>query len=232
MGVQVQLSILVKEFINEQGGETDKNYMRYLGFGIRALRALHLDVSGAPKWDYLTVDENSNTVELPNDCIRVLNIGEVTKNNYLKPLILKDNMLLNSDASQGFKSYIFLDSSGTSYPFGQDAIRGEAYRQDYLNNTIKVSSGIRSGCLYIEYLPDMEKVDGAYMVHPYYFEAIIAYIRWADVRSNPNVSRGTIDDYKREWLNEKRTARNRQHSMTLQQVIAEVRETYTAAPRL
>lgn len=232
MGIQLKLSTLVKEFIDEQGGETTHNYRRYLGFGIRALRALHLDVSGAPKWDYLTVDENSNTVELPDDCIRVLNIGEVTSKNYLRPLILKDNMLLNSDASQGFKSYIFVGCDGIHQPFGQDSVGGEAYRQDYLNNTIKVSSGIRSGCLYLEYLPDMEKVDGAYMVHPYYFEAIIAYIRWANVRSNPNVSRGTINDYKREWLNEKTTARNRQHSMTLQQVIAEVRKTYTAAPRL
>lgn len=209
--VQFKLIDIVKQFMSEIGLPTTHGVERYLQFGIDAIREMNMDVSGAPTWTVLEIDHNTQRATLPSNCIRILTIGELTNKNNVRSLITDRNMVLSSGSSEPFRSHIF----GEGHSYGNTAISGASYRNDYKMGQLKVSSGIASDCLYLEYLADVEHLDGKYMVLPYDKQAVISYIRWANVRSNLEVPQNARKEFKNQWLDDKGIAGLRTNAMTL-----------------
>lgn len=226
--VRFKLENIVKEFIQEEGDQTVHNFQRYLGLAINAVRELHMDIDGSPTHKMIPVDATTQTISIPEGCLRIIKLGFVTSKNVVVPLVLDGDMNLNVEASAGIT--LSVNEYGKNYDL--PAIQGVTYRPDLLNGVIKVSSNIPTSHVYMEYIMDREKINGKYMVFPYESEAVKSFIRWANVRSNPIMSDNKINRYERYWIRDRDLAQMRASSMTLEEMVQEYRSTYTGAPRL
>lgn len=223
---------VVKEFIDEERGETLHNFRRYRGFAINGYRELHMDHSGAPSYKIIELDDSKNWVDLPEDCIVPILIGNINSANNIVPMTLKQDMLLNDDDSEGFRSWVFGGYGVNTQYFDIKSYVGSSYQRDVKNNRLKISSNRINGCIYLEYLADIEKVNGDYNVPIYECEAVKAYIRWANVRSNIRLPKNVRDDFMELFYIEKEKVGSRVTAQTPDQFISEVRKTYTSVPRM
>lgn len=226
--VRFKLENIVKEFASERGEQTVHNFHRYLGLAINAVRELHMDMDGSPTWKLVPVDTNTQTISIPEGCMRVTKIGYLTGTNAVRPLILDNDMALNPEESEGISEGT--DEMGKGYDVA--AIQGVTYRPDLLNGVIKVASNIATSHVYLEYLQDREKINGKYMVFPYEIEAVKSFIRWANVRSIPSTPENKINRYERYWIRDRGLAEARSSSMTLEEMIQEFRSTHTGTIRM
>ena len=209
--VKFRLDNIVREVMDEMEMESDQSFRRLLQLGISGVRELHMDVSGAPTFDTIKIDQNSLTATLPSNLIKIIRVGSLSLQNTIIPLLTQDGMVMNDKASPSFNGCIL----GT---FGSPAIMGSGGRVDHQNGTLKVSSDINSDCLYIEYLADITQIDGMFMVSPYEVEAVKSWIRWANIRSVEAKANLSIV-YERQWNRDSGKAGSRINGVTLDQFI-------------
>lgn len=221
---------IVTDFIDERDEQSLDNLDRYMNFGIKCIRDLHMRSNGAPSVKMLPIDENTQTVKIPDDCITVLAIAELTSKNDLKLLTVKDGMVLNEHPSRGFGGYASFNGLFGKL-FDAPSVYGAAYKIDPFHSRIKVSEEVKSDCLYVEYLADIQKIDGKFIVHPYDEEAVMGFIRYANIRSNMDVPLYERREAKSlyEEARDDSIAMNR--SFTMKELKDAMRKAHTLAPR-
>lgn len=224
------INTIVKEFIDEEEGETLDNLRRYRGFAINGARELHMDEVGAPSFKLIEIEEGKNYFNLPADCIAPLRVAELRGGKRLRNLLIDDDMLLSDDKKE-FKSAIYTED-GSYHFFDNKHVDNSRYRRDYKNNRIKVQSNKITGCIYLEYLADIQKIGADYMVGMYDIEYIKAWIRWCNVRSNIKLPRTVREEFKELMIQAKDKSSSRQNAMTVDEFTQEVRKTYQASPRM
>src|SRR5690606_32512770 len=146
---------------------------------------------------------------------------------------LKGNMVMNDKPSRGY-GYTASNISYHGVPmhlFDAPSVSGGAMRLDPNNNKFKVSSEVKAQCLYVEYLADIKKIDNQHLVHPYDEEAILAFIRWAHLRSRPEVPMYEKREAERMWKDERGESIRRHKAMTFQEIVDSFRKSYSGTVR-
>lgn len=230
---------IVADYLMEAGlGEAE--FTRCYHLGVRALKEIASDVKGKIKTSKLFLNPDA-TADLPDNCLKVNKIGYL-EGGELRALTLNTNLSLetkytsgcvndNCDRDPNCPCRISNVSGnpyngGTSpyYPKGGSlgvgswANLGE-YRVE--GNIIYFNSSVL-GCgrdIYVEYnsFTD-EDENGDMLVHEYTREAVIAFIRWKYAITKKNQDKWDKQYYEKEWFREKRNAKYRIKSHSLQEL--------------
>jgi len=91
------LSAVIKEMMIEHGETQMNKYSKFLVIGISGLREYDLDVSGTPTIVALSIDANTDTVQLPGDYINYVKIGIRGPDGNVHALGLNASMCLPRD---------------------------------------------------------------------------------------------------------------------------------------
>ena len=233
------LDLIIKEYMNERGVDNMSYYQRYLGFAISAVREMNLDVSGIAKTVELEIENGVS--DLPKDFISYKRIylckcNEIIPLGYNKNLCTfeKTNIPIEITCEDSVFTYCNdyepnIDHNGcgcgcnscsgsctckTPYNKGQYNSQYGYYKIDKEANQIVFSSNC-IGSVFLEYLGDATKIKGDYIISQYDIEAIKAFIYWASIRYNKYSNGGEKQYAQMAYYNEKRKARARHKSITL-----------------
>jgi hypothetical protein len=221
------LDEIVVDFLNELGEESIHNYKRFYDFGVKAIRRLHMDIMGAPSMVEKEINQTNSTIQIPVDSIRVIAVGQLSAENEFIPLKIKGDMVMNDSPSYGFVK----KADNVFHNFGAGSVSGPTYSTDSLSGTIKVSTEVESDCLLVIYLADLKKTDSKYLVHPYDEEAILAFMRWCNIRSNVNAAVSEKQLAKQMYDEEELKCIRRNKAMSLQDMVDAWRSFYSGTIR-
>jgi hypothetical protein len=87
------------------------------------------------------------------------------------------------------------------------------FRVNEQNNTIELSSNAPS-VVFLKYSARPEKVNGAFEVHDFLLEPLLAWIDYADNRRKRGVSRNVVNDLQRAYVLQKTKLAKRLNAMT------------------
>ena len=71
----VTLEEVVNELLIDEGKNTQAEFLRYYNIGLRGLKELNFDVVRMIKAVELSVSESTNTITLPSDYVKFINIA-------------------------------------------------------------------------------------------------------------------------------------------------------------
>jgi hypothetical protein len=194
-----KLDDIVTEYVLENG-ETQNKRGRIYAIAVSCLRGFNMKTTGVPKVVELVLD-GTDSVSLPNDFLQYNKVA-MCINGVLYSLGLNNNLCLNKtyDACgvpipHNYQNNFNYYQWGT-FPYG-DALtirNGEFagrlfgigsdnnvlgyFRIDKENNQIVFSGLHKYGSIILEYIADIEAIDGDFAVHPYMIEALKNYISW------------------------------------------------------
>lgn len=234
------LDSVIKEHLIEIQDNTQASYFINLRRAIACLRILSMDVNGSTRYVELDIQDN-NTVDLPNDFMDYKFIG-VNVSGRLIPLGLDNTLspqLPVNDCGEE-QNYISIDTAsgivGTYNPIygaGGGNNRFGYYRMDYENSRIVLNIGnLPAATLVLEYIVDPSLIDGTHYVHSYEVEAVLAYLKWKSIDSARNRNLGEKDRARADWYNEKRLAKLRHKSFTLDEALQSLRKSFKQSPKL
>lgn len=246
------LGDVVRSFINE-AEYTQAKFARLMDIAIDGLKELNMDVSGVPAVAYLELNQNTLTVDLPEDYVTYIKIA-VGWNDLLIPLLKNNNIRLNATGNMCETARTgdgYVDSSlpyswwnwgyynggdnlvtgGAQYNAGGDRGQVSYYRINEATKQIQFGNAF-DGTLILEYLANPNLVDGKYEVHEYIKQTLIAYVSWAMVRNKEGVPAGIIRDRRSEYYNQRRLSKIRYQSFTNDEKWQSVRKNYTQTPKL
>ncbi|WP_288983753.1 hypothetical protein [uncultured Flavobacterium sp.] len=249
---------VVKSYLNEAEISQNK-VMRLLEIGKRGLDDINIDVSGLPTTVELDFNSDSLTSSLPPDYITYKVIGYVAggvivpfaQNPRIK--LYPDNgdcKPTNTNAGfTGINNLVGLGTGYLDYPYwgnygtsslspnglvgGFSSLGGDKgyvcdFRIDELNGFIQY--GCNPGVtIVMEYLADLKKVSGEYVVHPFDIPALMAWLAWRDIE-NKKVSNSDKERKKYEYYRERGLARKRHYSITISAAYQKIRQTANSAP--
>ena len=84
----------------------------------------------------------------------------------------------------------------------------------------------------LEYVADVTKIDGNFVVHPYIIETVKAYMAWASIRRKRGESAQEKELARRDYYNERRVAGLRFNSFTMEEAKATIRKAFKLSPKL
>lgn len=220
----------------------EAEFTRCYHLGVRALKELAFDVNGEVRTEKLIINPDG-TAELPENCLKVTKIGILrhgeirafTRNSNISKAIQSARRCCERDTCQrdpncpcrisnergkggiGYGTSPFYPPGG-SLGIGSWTTLGE-YRID--GNLIYFGSSV-IGCgedIYVEYntFTDEDGLGDMYL-HPYTREAVIAYIRWRYAINRKNQDKWDKQYFEKEWHREKRNAKYRMKSHSLQEL--------------
>lgn len=161
---------------------------------IRGYRQLHYHAIGLPKQETLDILANG-TACLPCDFLTKLRIGPINGRGEIQAMV--DNGILslkskkpNDALTPELNANDLYYDTNYNYPnfqmqLGVGSLNNiGAYRIDYESNMVIFETNSRLNDIQIEYLPMVEEADG-YVVHPFFQEALIAWLKWQDSIGRP-----------------------------------------------
>lgn len=262
MATVYTLDSIIRSYIDETDNDHLGGYDRYLRIARNGLRDINMDATGITNVAEITVDENTLTAALPSNYIDYIGvfvcIGEILHplglNNNIclnrsvddcgvpsnrvnfpartlpnAPNYLYDNFGWNigieSIKYRGYENYggYFGIADGQNY-WG-------IFRVDEEKNQIQFSN-LRAFNIVLEYLADIEQVDGQYFVQPQVKEALIAYIAWASIRNKKGVAMSEINYKKMEYYRQKRNLKLRLNPVRMSEAFQTIRSTFRQSPKV
>lgn len=209
------------------------DFMVYAKDCLRILSEDDLKVINTAK---LTVDQDTNAVDLPNDYLDYVQVG-VQYGQNIKPLVETDkiNPLIARDSNFTPTTYGNIASNnsnqifyGTIYPFYYNTVRWNDYgeptgrmyglgagTQDDVfsvfpeRNQIQLTEKISLTHIVLQYISDGMNSDAATQINPYAFETISAYIMWQMKENTRTYSTGEAQLAKQEYIDERKILRAR-----------------------
>lgn len=217
----------------------------FLHYAINGYRDLHQDLSGVTKRKKIQVNTSNNTADLPDDYQRILDIYTYDSSGRLVGLgtdrkIFKDTDNCGNPISPSVNNYggIFIgnpsasrhfvngQSKGAFYGIGGQQINGN-YRINKDAGRIEFGTDVNLDYAIIEYLGDIEKINGEFFVHEYFREPIKNWIRWTKSKSDPNLA----EYWKREYYRTKRLCRVKMSTPSIEQMRQAARSGTSQAPK-
>lgn len=251
--VQKKLDEIVREYLIENG-HSEHKYFRALQLGISCLRDLNLDISGIPVSVVLNVNDN-DTVDLPSDFVSLITLNLVDSNGHLHRLGQNTKLALPRSTDEcgnpevGSTTVEVVDvtyPSNTSYyadhyrngeNLGRNFGLGGGYnsngyfRIDEVNGSILLNNYQGGSTIVLEYLSDISRSDGSYMVHPYIFETVKSYIDWKMIHNNQNLPQIAKQERERIYFQNKRNSRARYASADIWSWLAASRRGNKLSPK-
>lgn len=226
------LDEIVRQYMIFKGDESEANYNQCYNAGVRGLRDLRFDVSGTPVVKEIQLDANGSC-DLPLDFVKLVKVGLINEHGELisygenSSLALQQNtndcgepttwgnQLADTDighnynSQQGFTQTTHTNQHGETigrfYGVKERVAIGE-YKVDIERNKLQVSSTTSRRSVVMEYMSDIGKKGGDYVVHPFLEDAVISYIAWKTVQFRRSFPRGEKEMLKMDYHNEKRKA--------------------------
>lgn len=214
------LDNVVNEYLLEaQLGEAE--YTRSYHIASRGLRELAIDLPlYSTEVTNLWIEPNG-LGELPQDCLKVLRIARNVGGNLVS---LTNNPDLPKMPVRGYNRDHHHHNNIAHHPnnvygqsyFGEESLGRGSWNNvgEYFisGNTVYLSPEL-SHCkdeIYVEYkcFPK-DEVSGEPYVHPYVKEALIAFIRWTYAINRKNQDKWDKQEFKGEWLRQKKLAKYR-----------------------
>lgn len=249
------LGEIVKDYIEESGGDTLHDYARFYRFGVRAMREINLDQQVVIKTVLLNIDPTNNTVPLPVDYIDYTRIGWV-RDGQIIPFGLNNDLALNRKLTNCGNIMYYGNTYGSYGGFAWGAIpmtvphtiNGEFmggyfglgggrnfngyYRLDTEHGVIQFSTLITTQDIYFEYLSDIVPTeDNKIVVNPYDYEAVLAFVKWKHA-TDKKFSNYDRAERKKEYLDQKHKALMNKRRMTMEEIMQAIRENIKLSPKL
>lgn len=222
------------------GMNTTHDYLRLLHIAQRGLKELTFDILGSVKIDLLEVSA-ALRVDLPSDFIDYVFIGLVADNGTLVPLGSKDNIplvgtgnTLSSLASETIYNDENIIGMGGIYGNGggQNSYGYYSAKIDTANDQIVLTSIAAGKWVYLEYIGDGSETTGHSVIHPYAEEALASYIYWKSIQRRRNSPQSEKQAARADYYNEKRLARARLKSFTMEEALQTIRKGFKQAPKV
>ena len=258
--MQYKLDNIVREFMIESLGaeQIDNRYPRLLQIAISGLKDLNMDVKGTVKVHRMEIDTASFIAYLPNDYLQYKKIFICYGGQQLA-LGLNDNMCpVSYDECGNMQVESSEDtptngSDGMFYPFSTNVpvnsdgqFTGRQYGVTGGNNGIgyyKVypkegyiafqNVTMAFDEVIMEYLADVDQVDGTTYVNPNDVEALKAWMWWKYIQRTANKTNNyDKEDARLTYGREKGKARKRHHSFNVNELMMAVRSGYRSSPQL
>lgn len=253
-----KLDEIVREYMIESLGATqiDQRYSRLLQIAISGLRNLNMDVNGITKIERISIDSQNFIASLPNDYINYKKLFVCNGGQQLG-LAINENMCPPDYDSCGDMTVegtqdTVPNSDGWFYPFatnvpfdGYGSFTGRQYGIGGGNNgigTFKIYpndgyialQNINQSFdeIIMEYLADIDYVDGNTMVHPYDVEAVKAWMYWKYIQRSEKYPMGEKQIAERAYGKEKLKARKRHNSFNIIDLMSAVRSGFMSAPKI
>lgn len=193
-----KLTDVVNELLAEMGeGQTNK-FARFYQFGVSGLRKFNMNSIGVPKAVELVIDSN-DTAPLPNDYMQYTRIA-LCSGGKLYCLGLNENLCINpafnncgDEVSHPDNAYLWNgylgnpliadnfrngEMMGRMFGIGGDNNFLGYYRIDTANNRIVFQDLLQTSSVVLEYLADIDAIDGDFEVHPFCIEALKDWMFW------------------------------------------------------
>lgn len=239
---KITLDRVIKSLLNEMGEEGAHKYSQLLNIGKDGLRELNMDISGSAKIavfgtetgngiDY-QISETTLSASLPDDYISYKRIG-ICINNVIHPLGYNPKMCLDKMfddcggeevRSNEVGGNVFLEYPlhyengemlGAYFGIGGGNNSFGYYRIDDNYHRIQFGSLISGYTVVMEYLADVERINGEFIIHPYLVETIKAFMAWGYIRNRRGASQNEIQLRRKEYYNQRRLSSRRFTSFTL-----------------
>ncbi len=239
------LSDIINEKLVELGESQSNKFARFYQFGVSFMRKAKYNTTGFPAIKELTINDN-DTADLPLGYVNYMKISlcidgrlfplSPDSNLCLNPLY--DNCgnpiahpevpsigtvfgaVPDSVVSAGYNfiadNYRNGENMGRQFGIGSDNNLLGYFRINENTNQILFSGLNRTATVVLEYLSDIEAVDGDYIVHPFCIEACKAYIFW-QYKANSSKPLGEQQMAHETFKNENRLMRQMFKSSTLQE---------------
>jgi len=218
------------------------HYIQRAYLALRFLRSINFDSAYYTKT--VTLSITANKVTLPVDFVGVVRLG-IKNGQFLTRLEPDANLLSNTDAAAED-----VDGVGFWYPninkygqnlggyFGYSHVSQNSYKILFEENKILINNEVTADEteIVLQYITDglnvgvpyEESQDLAVYIHPYAFDALVAYMDWKiSSEGNRFVSR----ELKQEYYNELRKYRARINPTTANMIKRSLRKSYHAAPK-
>lgn len=226
---QYTLDSIVRSYLIDRGQDSMHEYPRTLKAAISTLKDLHYDVSGVPKVEVLTVEDNGRAT-LPPDVIRVIRLGFSDGNGRYVEIYTDDNLIVNAQGSYNTEtnqnqvqsanigapfnvtpvdySSMFRNGQALGRWYGNKGGGAYTYRMDWDRGLLEFSSNV-GGQVIVEYLSDPNKVGAEYMVHPFLVDAIEYGIHYRLMKFKRSYSLSERQIARSDYLNAKHHAKVR-----------------------
>ena len=194
------LSSIVEELLIEMGEGQSNKFARYYQYGVSFLRQKHFTTTGVPKMVELTIS-STDTAPLPADYVNYTKIGLCVNGRIISLGLNNDicsnpsyddcgNSTVASNSTTGSGVYLgdVGDRVGDHYTNGENMGRFFGigadnnclgyYKIDKSANVIKFSQLAQTTNIVMEYLADINAIDGDFEVHPFVIEALKDWMFW------------------------------------------------------
>lgn len=246
------LDSIVREWLFESGN-TEAKYARALSISMSCLRTMNLDVSGQPVAQLLSVNAN-DTVDLPLDYISLVSIGIYDGRGNVRPLLpsffrgkdvdiddcgnivvpqgqdpIESGTILWGSSFQ--QHFAFGQSNGGFFGLGGGQSSNGYYRLNEDKGYIALE-GYRGGThVYFEYLSDIKRVNGNFIIHVYLIDSIKAFLDWKMINNNVNIPMNQKEVARRNYLAERKKAVSRFSSFTKDELLQSFRKGNKLSPK-
>jgi hypothetical protein len=190
----VTLNSVIEDLQAEFHLDTDHKKSLFLRLAKNGIRDLHYTVNGKVK--RVTVEPNTaGVVELPNDCVKVVNVsisnssGKLVflgrNKNIYKPVDGNGNeyqptsipSAATASSTESIQHYKNGEIIGGFYGIGGHSTVGD-YHVSLSDNRIELSSNLTNTTLVLDYLGNPQLINGEYLVHEFLVEPLMKYIVW------------------------------------------------------
>lgn len=223
-----------------------------MNMAIRGWRLFYRDSTGLPKQVTLPILANGSSV-IPTDCISsILSIGVLNQRGEIasltydpllsitdststarysqqteQTLVDNDQMIfsLQDGINVGYAGYGGFGSLGV----GSQPVIG-FYNIDWTNRVIVYNFNTLQTEVIIEYL-GAPTLDGNYAIHPFFEEALIAYLNWQDSVGNPRKGKGERQMNQRDFDVQYENARKSMNPFNPSDIYNQVRQSSRMAPK-
>lgn len=254
-----KLKDIVSEYIIEGGGSQLNQFARLYQLAVSGLREFNMNASGITKTEQLPIKVN-DTCDLPQDYLQYSKIGLVGSDGMIHSLGRNDNLSMypvvddcggpipavnnsvfpefnqfygyeyNSTARNGeFMGKIFGIHGGKN-PYGDFKIDRERGLVLISGLTLP-GAAISVRSVFMEYISDINSVDGDFDVHPFMVEALKNWIYWKLIQRDRNRPGSQVDRALHDYNISKRWAKKRFQTATLQEYVSAFRHGNMAGPK-
>jgi hypothetical protein len=228
------LNNIIKEYLIETGETGENKYARFYQLGVAYLREANIDKNGIIKVVSLSINSN-DTANLPSDFIDYTNIGIIGTDGQMHSLGRNDKLSLLKvfdDCGDEIKLNVYqgIDPpNGTYYPYypynanwkngelvgrffgigGGNNVDGE-FKIDINNRLILIKRvGYNIQNLVLEYIADINVINGDFQVHPYLIEPLKAWLYWKSIQRNTKMGLGEKQMAEMDYIKADKWARRR-----------------------
>lgn len=163
----------------------------------------------------------------PTNTLQVQTTSSTT-NNSNPDLAVLNGVLLSWDGyADNFRNG---ELTGRFFGIGGGTNPNGYYRVDMKSGQILLG-GVKASNVFLEYLSDLQAVDGEYLVHPYVVEALKCYIYWKMASRNERKTGMVKQESRQEYFNEFARAKARFNAHTVEEWYAAFRFSNKMSPR-